>query len=65
MKEQFCPLCECVLVMRSKSLSMKCSNVYCDFVDRRSGNAMVDPGNDRRGAVGTSWDKLAKWEHVK
>lgn len=64
-KTDYCPLCECELVLGEHTLRMVCSNVYCDFADRRSGHSMLDPVKDRRGVIEGGWDHMNKWEFTK
>jgi hypothetical protein len=64
-KIDYCPYCGVRLVADGKTTKMKCTTINCDFVDRRYGNSMVEPGRDRRqGGVSPHAPMVNPWAHV-
>jgi hypothetical protein len=43
-----CPICYAELIS-GKGIKMHCPTEGCDFVERRDGNSVLDPGLERRG----------------
>ena len=58
-----CPFCLAPLVP-GKGINVKCKTEGCVFIDRRSGNTVLDADKDRRGKGPVYVDKNDVWHQA-